>query len=238
MVVCISAKWKTNGMQQIIALGCSLTAQPGYVNYFNNTHNLNITNLAASAGSNELQSFKLNNLLVNNQVSRDSILLWQLTTPWRTLRTFTNSDSEPFNSNCGFPGENIFHDCIYENTGLFSEPSLMLLCNHAYFANYWHNPTYNLHMTICDIVKWSFLVEEVIVYLGWSFSDTQEHIDTSLKFLSTFKNITVIPKEHSILDVCNDNKWPIKEDQHPTEDSYINWAKQVLEPVLFSKIKN
>ena len=225
-------------MQQIISLGCSLTAQAGYVKYLNLAHNLNIQNLAVSAGSNELQSFRLNNLLVNNQVSRDAILLWQITGPWRSLRTFSAKDSKPYINKLGDPTEKeCLYDCFYENTGLYNQQSLVLLCNHPYFDNYLHNISYNLHSTTCDIFKWSFLVKHIIVYLGWSWPDDGQ-VDKSLEFLKTAENITVIPKENNILDVCKNNNWVITDDSHPTEESYIKWCKQVLEPVLLSKLKS
>ncbi len=224
-------------MQQIISLGCSLTAQSGYINYLNRTHDLNIKNLAVSAGSNELQSFRLNNLLVENQVERDAVLLWQITTPYRSLQTFSAEDSEPHNSNCGDPAAGVIFDCFYEKTGLYNDQSLLLLCNHKYFDNYLPNVSYNFHMTACDIFKWSFLVKHIIVYLGWSWLDCDDNVNKSLDFLKTVENITVIPKENSILDVCKNNNWSLKDDFHPTEESYINWGKQVLEPVLLSKIK-
>lgn len=224
-------------MQQIISLGCSLTAPyTGYINYLSKAHGLNITNLAVAAGSNEIQSFRLNNLLVNDQIDRDAILLWQITSPWRSLRTFTAFDSKPYADNC-VSDKNLIHDCFYENTGCFDEQSLLLLSNHKYFENYNHNPPYNLHMTVCDIYKWSFLVKDIIVYLGWSFLDREEPINKSLEFLSKAKNITVIPKEQSILDVCKNNNWSLEDDSHPTRESSIKWAKQVLEPVLLSKLK-
>ena len=93
-------------------------------------------------------------------------------------------------------------------------------------------------MTICDIFKWSFMVKHIIVYLGWSWKDYDSIVDPSFEFLKTAENISVIPKENNILDVCKSNNWSLRDDLHPTEESYIKWSNQILEPVLFSKIKN
>lgn len=223
-------------MEEIVALGCSLTAQSGYVKHLNRQYNLGIKNLAVSAGSNELQNFRLNNMLVTDQIGRDTILLWQITSPWRSFKSIPQRYSKSYENKLGNPNSDGSYDCFYEKIGLFDERSLILLCNHKYFDDFYQNPAYNLHMTICDIVKWSFLVKNVIVYLGWSFLDGSNSIDKSLELLSKYENIKVIPKQNSILDVCADNGWALYDDFHPTEESYIKWSNLILEPILFSMI--
>jgi hypothetical protein len=215
-------------MKNYIALGCSLTAQDGFINYINQNYSFNIENLAVSAGSNLLQMHRLNNLLINNQIGTDSTLLWQITSPGRSFTLLPKVESQFKN---GIPFNGIF-DWYLEKINLYGVENIGLLSNNNYFQNKDVNPLYNMQNLICDIYKWSKIVKKIIVYLGWSSIIPTYQLEKTFFLLRNLKNVEILPVELSICDWCNAQSLPFDNGYHPTNESYIAWAKKVLVPVM------
>lgn len=216
-------------MKPYVSLGCSLTAQSGYVNYIKKAYNLEIENLSVSAGSNFLQIHKLNNLLIDKQVGNDTTLLWQITSP---ARQFEIHPRAPRQFKNGIPYVGIF-DWVPEPVNLFKSDHTVFLCNNSYYDNKTTNLDYNMQSLLCDIYKWSKIVKRIIVYFGWSSMLPTTHIVMSMNFLNDLPNVCCLNLESSIVDWCRQNKLSFDDSEHPTEESYIRWAQQVLVPVLF-----
>lgn len=222
---------------RFVSLGCSITAQDGYINYFNQKYNLDIVNLAVSAGSNQLQSFRLNNLLVDRQVGPSTTLFWQLTSPQRhfEIRDFDNSHGlrrgESFSKNQSY-------NWIETPIKPYGGKHAAFLCNAEHLYLNYLSYEYVLQTTVCDIYKWSYLVKDIVVYLGWSFFAGAEYVDRALEVLKDRPNITIIPKEHSVLDLCMTRGWPLADDLHPSREGYVLWAQEILEPMLVSRLDN
>lgn len=218
-------------MKKYIALGCSLTALPGYVNHLNKKYKLGIVNLAVPASSNALQSFKLNNCLINGDAGRETTLLWQLTGIGRSFAvvdpdTATELDITYKHQTSNFNG----HLVTIEPYDIMSSA---LLSNSEHAKQQLRNDVYQLQTTICDIYKWSHLVDRIIVYLGWSWIDESgQLLNKLLSVLEPLPNVTIIPPHHSILDYCIKQQLPILEDNHPEENSYNVWCENVLVPRL------
>jgi hypothetical protein len=214
-------------MKNYIALGCSLTAQDGFINYINQTYNFDIENLAVSAGSNWLQIHRLNNLLIDNQVGADSTLLWQITSPHRSFEILPVVPRQFKN---GIPFEGIF-DWHSEKINLYGVEHTALLCNNNYFQKKDINFHYNMQTLICDIYKWSKIVKKIIVYLGWSSMIPAHQFDKTFFLLNKLKNVKILPAELSICDWCKNRSLTFN-GHHPTNESYVAWGKEILVPVL------
>jgi hypothetical protein len=216
-------------MKKYVALGCSLTAQDGFVNYINQTYNLEIENLAVSAGSNLLQMHRLNNFLIDNQVGKNTTLLWQITSPHRGFEILPMVQEQFKN---GIPYSEFF-DWIPEKVNFYKLEHVALLCNNDYVQNLNSNPYYNMQTLMCDIYKWSNIVERIIVYFGWNSMLPLNQLQKSFDFIHKLKNVEVLNLESSIVDWCLNKKLQFDSSSHPTKDSYIQWGKEVLVPVIF-----
>lgn len=218
-------------MSNIIALGCSLTAQKGYINFLNEKHNLNILNLAEVSGSNGLQMFRLSNLLYKNIINEETILLWQITGLSRPFSLFYK-DINPL-----FLKPSQVNHVVYTEEQLFSTKEIFynLLGNNnfwndkRYFVN---NTSFNLQNLICDVYKWSKIVKKIILHLGWSSIAEPELIYKNLEILKSCENVKILPIEYSILDWCISNKIPLDETRHPSVSGYVEWCCHVFEPFL------
>jgi len=215
-------------MKKYIALGCSFTAQDGFINYINQTYNFNIENLAVPAGSNWLQTHRLNNLLIDNQVDSSSTLLWQITSPTRSFEILPSVQSQFKN---GIPFNGIF-DWHPEKINLYGVEHTALLSNNNYFQDKNINSYYNMQTLICDIYKWSKIVKKIIVYLGWSSVIPADQFEKTFFPLQNLTNVEILPVESSICDWCKDQSLTFSDTCHPTNNSYIAWGKKILVPVL------
>jgi hypothetical protein len=217
-------------MKNYVALGCSLTAQDGFINYINQTYNFNIENLAVSAGTNWLQIHRLNNLLINNQIGAESTLLWQITSP---LRNFKLLPAVPRQFKNGIPFDGIF-DWHPEKINLYGVEHTALLSNNNYFQTKDENFYYNMQTLICDIYKWSKIVKKIIVYLGWSSIIPNGDFDKTFFLLNNLENVEILPAELSICDWCKDQLLEFGDCMHPVTESYVSWGKEILVPVLLT----
>jgi hypothetical protein len=218
-------------MKKYIALGCSLTARDGYVNYINSVHGLDILNLAVAAGSNQLQTYRLNNLLVNRDVGSESILLWQITGIGRNFELLPAQMGKSYCS--GTPYQGMF-DWTPEKIQPWNEEYVSLLSNNPYHNDRFNNNKLVLHDLMCNIYKWSCIVNRIIVYFGWnSISDTAT-LNTFVNFIRQRHNVTVLPYRSSILDWCKKQQLEFEDDRHPSKNSYIKWGSDVLVPVLLN----
>jgi hypothetical protein len=216
-------------MKKYVALGCSLTAQDGFINYINQTYNLEIENLAVSAGSNGLQMHRLNNLLVDGSIGEETTLLWQITSPQRPFDIHAEVDEE-FKNGTPFIG---FFDWIPEKINLYNSQSTVLLCNTKYYRNTNTNINFNMQTLCCDLYKWSKIVKKIIVYFGWNSLVDESKIQSFLNPLKNLHNVEILNSDLSIVDWCKTQKLHFDDSIHPTKESYIQWGKQVLVPTIF-----
>ena len=211
-------------MNRIIALGCSHTAIDGYINYFNKMYNLEIENFAESAGSNQLQLHKLNNAYIKNKIDNSTILLWQITSPVRNHIIIPDK-----NSKCsGTPREGLYNWTPIE-IELGDHLGCALLANHpdCKITNPYDHVV-NLQNIIIGIVQWSYIVKKIIVYFGWEFLSNSEY-ESSIKILEQRTNITILPKDQSIVSWCRNQNLEFADDfQHPLPQSYIKWGEANL----------
>jgi len=201
-------------MHNIIALGCSLTRQDGYIKYFNEEYSLNIKNYAVSGGSNQLQCHKLNNAYINGDLDESTILIWQITSPSRAHALTTNT-----NGNQGNPEGNNKFNYVPEKVSLFNKKRYALLhqhpCIYKMTLDDYHE---NLQNLIIEITHWSYVVKKIIVHFGWTFFEVEEWRKIHSWF-SQRENILLIPKENCICDWVIMRRLPLADDFHPTEES-------------------
>jgi hypothetical protein len=226
-------------MHRFVALGCSLTAQDGFISYFNKKYNLDIKNLAEGAGSNGLQMFRLNNLLYQNLVDNNTTLLWQVTGPDRAFQLIDTRY---------ITDENIFKPS--PNTGRFSYTketiypfnviSINPLSNNLYWKDKDKNYKLNLQTVFCDVYKWSKIVKNIILYFGWSdlLDLSKDDVNNAMSLIRSCDNITILDLPYSVVDWCKSRNLQFEEDKwHPTQESYEIWGSHVLEPLLEKELK-
>ena len=220
-------------MTNYIALGCSLTAQEGWVAKLSSSKNLSIHNLAVSAGSNELQIARLRDLIFQNKINNETILIWQITGWQREFQALKPSQDNKKYTN-GEPGQGSFDYWNLENN-LTKSSTIALLGNNEYFKSYPLKHTqYAIQQLTSEIWLWSQIVKRIFVCAGWvDICKEKGYIEMST-FLSKQPNITILPPESSILDWCKSQKLLLSDSYHPCKESYEQWAESVLWPWLQS----
>lgn len=227
-------------MYRFVSLGCSLTEQFGYIDYFNSKYNLKIHNIAEAAGSNGLQVLRLNNLLYKGLVGKNTTLIWQITSLDRHFQLFNEKFVDP----------DVFVDSqkaskppfTIEEIVPFNVTGINPLCHSLYWR---HKNEFifklNLQNILCEIFKYSKIVKNIILHFGWAdlLGLTKSEFDNAMVLINSCPNITVIPVYKSIVDWCKSNNMPFeKDDWHPTRHSYEVWGQNILEPILIKEIKD
>lgn len=217
-------------MSEIIVLGCSLSAQLGYANYIAEKYQRPVHNLSVSAGSNELQQFRLSNLYLDNKVNQESIILWQVTAPTRKFMFSPYGDDTRSCNGTPFWGK---YDWIPQDVALVREKSVVWINHHERVMDLPNHltPAAALQMLAVDIFQWSLLVKKVFVTMGWKDLADPDTLDRFIGFL-TSKNIEVLPLDQCIVDWCRDKRQRFSDESHPDEKGYINWFRHNLEPRL------
>jgi hypothetical protein len=102
-------------MHKLITLGCSITHQAGWADYLRQCMDVELINLAQSAGSNDLQQRRFQEYVFKNNIDTNTIIIWQITTPSRFYnRVFLTEIIEKEIKNAtNFP------KAVYSNKNLF-----------------------------------------------------------------------------------------------------------------------
>ena len=217
-------------MKKYIALGDSLTAQLGYIDYLQKTHDLDILNLAVGAGSNYLQCHRLRNCLFTGEVGAGTTLIWQIGPLQRYHEVKDKSTVEKY---C--KGEPFGHqfNWIPVELNLLNKTKIAVLAQNDYFRpRYILDFENSIQDLVSEIFLWSNVVKRIILFTGW----TQVIDITSFLLVKSFleqrSNIEFIDYKDSITDWCLRNNAPIDNTHHPLQDSYVAWSKEVLIPRL------
>jgi len=216
-------------MTNYIALGCSLTAQEGWVAKLSSSKNLSIRNLAVSAGSNELQIARLRNLIFQNEINNEIVLIWQITGWQREFQVLRPSQDNKKYMN-GEPGKGSFDYWNLDNS-LDDSDTIALLAGNAYFKSFPLKHTqYAIQHLTSEIWLWSRLVKHIFICTGWAGICNEKGYTKMSTFLNKQSNISLLPAEYSIFDWCKSKNLPLSDDTHPSKESYEQWAESVLWP--------
>ena len=214
---------------KFIALGCSMTSIPGWVDYCNEDLNMQVYNLAEGASGNQTQVFRLKNYLLENKLfdkMKDIVLLWQITGPNRSSALLDNVESNKKYKNVWGNG---YRDFFEYESAIFKDPVLGILSNNKHIERFNQSFDANFEQFVADVLIFSKLVKKIILWYGWKDLYDQERLEQINKLFMSH-DIQIV--EEPVLDYCKNHNLPFRDDMHPTKESSINWAKNNLLPVV------
>lgn len=222
----------------IIILGCSLSFESpdndkGWARELRKAHpDKVIKNYAQPGRGNPLQSVFLNNYIYTLDditTLKNTTIIWQIASPFRPLLPhdirFTPMKSE-WNKTL------LVGDPYPEIIPMQWTPRFLDTAHPFLFKNigYLVNKELNIRELVCDMVKWSYFVKNILVINGWSTFFEDINIQDILDPLYKRTNINVI--ETPIIDHVLDNGYALDDTMHPTSEGYESWYKTCLEPSM------
>jgi hypothetical protein len=225
---------------KLFTFGCSLTHFKGIKEKISNLLNIEFINFAESAGSNQLQVNKFNELVLENEITNEDIIYWQITFMYRRYQRLMKhnlskieymgkSDSNFLGPTFVMSKPNIFDN--YERIDLLSTSAWHHKCIDESDVD--HNQ--NLQTLLSTIILSKKITKKVLVVFGWDEVIDDEHLNIFKKYLVK-NNIKYV--DESYLTYIKKNNLEIMDSLHPTEKSAEFFAENVIYPLLNEIIKD
>jgi hypothetical protein len=222
---------------KLFTLGCSLTHHYGMKEKVASMLNAELINFAESAGSNQLQINKIQNYIINNSVTHNDIILWQITGSCRSHnRLFPNNENRALVDKVQKEQfSDLYGHWVRSPANIFDGVSrLDLLSNspllHTMTFTKTCDENQNLETLLANIILLSAKCKNLLVMYGWEsifFTEKNKNIFYE-KLLR--HNIPVLTE--SYLDWVIQQNLPLLDDSHPTMESGEIFAEKVIVPKL------
>jgi hypothetical protein len=211
----------------LIYLGCSLSAQLGKAEQLAKLLDLNLINLAVSAGSNPLAVRRFQEYVLRNPIHPSDIVVWQLTwahRPYTRLlsrKLKTVMDSQP-------PG------CyLYESVNIFDNlKRIDLLCNSPMQESHDDDPENQLEILLSQLILLHRTHPKIFVYPGANSIIPPGQTKTT--FYNLLDKHAIPHLKSGYLDWVMENRLLLRDEYHPAEESGQQYATEVLYPILQS----
>lgn len=212
-------------MSKLISLGCSLTHQDSWAHYLASKYNKSLVNLGQAAGSNEHQVLKFRDYVLEQDISPDDWIIWQITYGDRVqCRKITKPPKQCFE----------YQDWprVIENKNFFDQnPRYDLLTPevipHEFLVNYDRlEAQSNLLFSIISASKFT---KNILV-----FNAISDAIPFYQRFRSTLDRYNICSVGTALLDYVRHNNLPMADSTHPTVGSYEIYAEKILMPEIES----
>lgn len=214
-------------MAKIVILGCSLSAQKGYADYLIRQGH-EVTNLAVSASSNDLQQFRMGQYFMQGHLTPDTTVIWQITGLDRNWGVLDEHDTWMCK---GQPMVGHF-DWLPITVALDGKERAFLLANNDRVIL--KKPMIDsvvLQNLAVDIYRWSLMVRQMIVVIGWKDIACPDILQLFLDWLQA-RRVVALRLDQAIVDWCRHVGEEFGDGQHPLETGYINWCQNNLERLL------
>jgi hypothetical protein len=218
---------------KLICLGCSLTAWAGLKEKTAQLSNLNLVNLSESAGSNILQVHRLHEYILDNEISGDDIMLWQITGDVRNgLRlqaSRNNVEKVKQIQLTQFTPISRYH-YVDRSVNIFDrEPRLDILCHSPIL----HEPTsidlfdanQQTQTLLATIILLHKIHSRLLVFFGWDGVLVNNNKQIFLSFLNKH-SIPYI--EQSYVNWVRQNNGEFHDNLHPTQESGELFAQHMI----------
>jgi len=229
-------------MSKLFTLGCSLTFPYGWKDTLAHRIGFELVNSSMYASSNNLQVKRIHSYIVNDQISEDDIIIWQITSQMRSsfsvdmsdewrkaLDYMPNKNPDPNWANCQY--------YIDSPVNYFSgKVNVDVLSNHPLTekASAYYDFAQSMEELLSTIIMLN-KTYKVLIFVGWpgALDDTQMNFD---KFTQALKDHNVPHLSESMLEYIIRNDLPLDHEDptglHPTMESNIAYDEQVLHPKL------
>lgn len=229
-------------MTKLFTFGCSLTHSYGWKNVLAEKIGYELVNSAMYAGSNDLQVRRLHSHIINGNISKDDIIIWQITSQVRSSFSirWSNQWTKRLDHNPDRPD-----DPKYEGMKFFIDAPenyfdgtkhTDILSNHSIIKE--SAEFYDSHQSLEELFSTIILLNNnyrILVFVGWqgALDQWNANYDKSMQLLA-HNNIPHMPE--SLLDwVINNDLELDSEDPtglHPTMEASEAYAERALYPKL------
>jgi len=152
---------------KLITLGCSLTQICGIPQSLSHALNLECKDLSESAGSNLLQSRRLMDSVAQASVSRDDMVIWQITgdaRPYERLPDERLTEAEELAQQMQ---SGHYHHVLSDPNMFSARPRVDLLSN-SELLSHTHSVADDLQSVVATMILANSYFRHMWVYLGWS----------------------------------------------------------------------
>lgn len=216
---------------KLITLGCSLTHFVGLKEELAKLLNADLLNLSQASGSNHLQIMRFNELVVNDQIGKDDIIYWQITTPDRRharLHMAMLPDAEQ-HQKIRFPTSIPHYICKSKNI-FDKQMRIDLLSNSTMFTHSMNTDiAQDLQSLMACIIIAKQFTSKVIVTFGWENLMPLPYIKTFKDYLAKF-DIKFI--DQAYLEYAIHNNLEIDDTLHPVQSAGEQFAREVVYPEI------
>lgn len=220
-------------MPNLITLGCSLTHQAGWAQYVSECMHLPLFNLAQSAGSNQLQQKRIQELILRNELLSDDIVIWQLTSTIRyyNREMLTKQNQEKLKY---FKHNSDVHPTVIESKKNLFDNNIRIdyLCNSVRERNQ-PDEAQLVEDILFHLIAIKKITPNIFVFLGWNESVPLEY-QTKFKQLLNQHQINFI--DPPLVDWCHSQHLKFDLLEHPTVGSASKYARDVLIPVIENQL--
>lgn len=212
-------------MSKLIIFGCSLSADGHITSWpqrISEVCNIEYLNFAVPASSNQVQIQRFKDYVLDNEINKDDIIIWQIT---GTERYFKRTQVEDTNQSTIFNNnrKNYFDDNVRYD----------LLCHHPNNRNLiFDEEKIDVPQLLEDLLFFFTMARKLanlVIVVGWKNALLPEHSDKFFKILNDrgFDYVSPTILEHSI-----ENNLPLMDTSHPGEQGYISFADNCVIPKL------
>lgn len=219
-------------MGKLIIFGCSLSAS-GHVTSWpqrvSEITGLECVNLAVPASSNQLQVQRFKEYVLDNQISSNDIIIWQITSIHRFYKRVTPNLNliQKFIKWTKLTGNLVFES--NRKNYFDGKTRYDYLCHHPDNIDTVTDEAELLEDLIFVFTVARQFTKNLIVLIGWKEALPDAYYD---KFISVLKERDFNYVEEHILEHSKHNHFPLADDSHPKEEGYISFADNCVTPKL------
>ena len=227
---------------KLFTFGCSMTDYEGIKERLSELLDVELINSAQSAGSNQLQVKRFHQLILENQISSDDIIYWQVTFSHRRFKRLMKHHLPVIEE---IQLNSFTHEGVHFKTSknIFDgEIRIDLMSNSPWLEDNLDeiDVDYNdeLQSLLATIILAKKVTNKMIVVFGWDEVVPSEYIGDFKEFLTTHK-IDFIDESYLSFVIRNNLKFSdYVYPNHPTKDSAVFFAENVVYPRLKQILNN
>ena len=219
-------------MNKLFTLGCSLTWNMGWKEILAEKLGYELTDSSMFAGSNSLQLRRIHSYIVNSQISKDDIIVWQITSQmrhsfsihsieWNDRLEDVVQDDESAKYYIDSP-TNYFDKKIHRD----------ILSNHPLITE--ASEYFDFNQSMEELVSTIILLSskyKVLIFVGWDGA-LREECNNFARFTNLLEDNNVPHLKESFLTWTIKHRLPIADDIHPVQPASERYAERVLFPKL------
>ena len=221
---------------RLVSLGCSLTHQIGWADQVATSLEIPLLNLAISAGSNQIQQKRIQELILRNELSKNDLVIWQITSTsrkysrimmtevWQKILHKELTDTEEAKRD-----PNYHFTFTKSSSNLFDNNNrLDFLCTSPNAAACLDEEQL-LEDLLFHLITVKKYTNFLFVVLGWEQAISDKNRN---KFFGLLKDHNIYVIDNPICEWCANQNLPFDGTLHPSHNSYQEYALNVLIPKI------